>query len=67
MFQGTTLTRLKIEPAAGGMAHFVQVRVAGKLDHGWGSTHEDEGVVTRRWQVVSDHVLADEALTVLPT
>lgn len=65
-FKHGTLTRLKHEPAAGGMSHFVQVWVACKLDHGWGSTHEDEGVITGGWQVVSHHVLTDEALTVVP-
>lgn len=57
---------LKSEPAAGGVSHFIQVRVAGELDHGRGSAHEDEGVVAGWGQVVSHHVLTDEALTVLP-
>ena len=48
------------------MAHFVQVWVAGELHHGWGSTHQDQGVLTGAGQVVSDHVLTDEAFTVVP-
>ena len=48
------------------MAHFVQVWVAGELHHGWGSAHQDQGVLTGAGQVVSDHVLTDEAFTVVP-
>lgn len=66
MVQAGTFQCLKSEPAAGGVAHFIQVWVAGKLDHGWRSTHKDEGVIAGGWQVVSHHVLADEALTILP-
>lgn len=65
-FRMEQLRFLEGESAAGGVAHFVQVWVAGKLDHGWRSAHEDEGVVAGGRQVVSDHVLADEALTVVP-
>lgn len=57
---------LEGEPAAVVVADFVQVWVAGELDHGRRSAHEDEGVVAGRRQVVPDHVLADEALAVLP-
>lgn len=58
--------RLEGEPAVVGVAHFVQVGVAGKLDHGWRSTHQDERVITRRGQMVPHHVFIDEALAVLP-
>lgn len=58
--------RLEGEPAAAGVAHAVQVGVAGELDHGRGSAHQDEGVVAGGRQVFPHHVLADEALAVLP-
>lgn len=58
--------RLEGEPAAVGMADFVQIRVAGELDHWWRSTHDDEGVFTGRWQVFAHHVFIDETLAVLP-
>lgn len=48
------------------MADFVQIGVAGELDHGRGSTHQDEAVITGWRQVFPHHVLIDEALTVLP-
>lgn len=51
---------------AAGVAHPVQVGVAGKLDHGRRATHQDQGVLAGRGQVVPHHVLADEALAVLP-
>lgn len=57
---------LEDEPAAAGMADFVQIWVAGELDHGWRSAHQDERVVAGWRQVFPHHVLADEALTVLP-
>lgn len=57
---------LKGEPPAAGMAHFVQVGVTGKLDHGRRSAQEDESVVSRGWKVVPHHVFTDEALAVLP-
>lgn len=57
---------LEGEPAAAGVAHFVQVGVAGELDHGRRSAHEDEAVVGRGWEVIPHHVLVDEALAVLP-
>lgn len=58
--------RLEGESVAAGVAHAVQVGVAGKLDHGRRSTHQDEGVLTRGRQVVPHHVLTDEALAVVP-
>lgn len=57
---------LEVEPAAAGVADFVQVGVAGKLNHRRGSTHQDESVVTGRRQVVPHHVFTDKALAVLP-
>lgn len=48
------------------MAHFVQVWVASKLHHGRGSAHQNQGVFTGGGQVVTDHVLVDEAFTVFP-
>lgn len=48
------------------MSHFVQVGVAGELDHGRGAAHQDEGVVAGGRQVLSDHAFTDEALAVLP-
>lgn len=58
--------RLEGKPAAVGVADFVQIRVAGELDHWWRSAHEDEAVVAGRWQMIPNHVFIDEALTVLP-
>ncbi len=58
--------RLEGEPAAVGVAYFVQVGVAGELDHRRRSAHQDEGVVTGRRQVFPHHVFIDEALAVLP-
>lgn len=58
--------RLEGEPAAAGVAHFVQVGVAGELDHWRRATHQDEGVVAGGRQVFPHHVLTDEALAVLP-
>lgn len=58
--------RLEGEPAAAGVTHFVQVGVAGELDHRRRAAHEDEGVVAGGRQVFPHHVLADEALAVLP-
>lgn len=58
--------RLEGKPPAVGVADFVQVGVAGKLDHWRRSTHQDESVVTWRWQVFPHHVFIDEALAVLP-
>lgn len=58
--------RLEGEPAAVGVADFVQVGDAGELDHRWRSAHEDERVVAGRWQVVPHHVFTDEPLAVLP-
>lgn len=48
------------------MADFVQVGVAGELDHRWRSTHDDERVIAGGRQVVPHHVLVDEPLAVLP-
>lgn len=59
-------TCLEGEPAAFGVAHFVQVGVTGELDHGRWSTHEDESVVAGGRQMVPHHVFTDEALAVLP-
>lgn len=58
--------RLEGEPLADGVADFVQIGVAGELDHRRRSTHQDEGVVAGRRQVFPHHVFADEALAVLP-
>ena len=58
--------RLEGEPAILGVADLVQVGVAGELDHGGGAAHEHQGVVSGRGEVLADHVLADEAFTVLP-
>lgn len=58
--------RLEDKSAAGGVADFIQVGVAGELDHWWRPTHQDECVIAGRGQVLSHHVLTDEALTVLP-
>lgn len=60
------MRRLEGEPAAAGVTHFVQVGVAGKLDHGGRSTHHDEGLVTWGGQVFPHHIFIDEALAVLP-
>lgn len=57
---------LEDKAPAGGMAHFVQVGVAGKLDHGWRTTHEDECVFIGGRKAVKHHMLTDEALAVLP-
>lgn len=57
---------LEDEAPAEGMAHFVQVGIAGKLDHGWRTTHKDERVVTRGREAVLHHLLTDEPLAVLP-
>lgn len=57
---------LKDKAPARGMAHFVQVGVAGKLDHGWRTTHEDECVISWGRKVVPHHLLTDEPLAVLP-
>lgn len=57
---------LEDEAPAGGVAHFVQVGVASKLDHGWRTTHQDECVVSRGRKAVTHHVLTDEPLAVLP-
>lgn len=54
------------EAAALGVTHFVQVWVAGELDHGRGAAHQDEGVVSGRGEVLPDHLFTDEALTVRP-
>lgn len=62
-----TAPQLKGEPAAAGVTHAVQVGVAGELDHGRGSAHQDEGVVAGGRQVFPHHVLADEALAVFPS
>lgn len=48
------------------MADFVQVWVAGELDHRWRSTHQDESVVTGRRKAFPHHVFTDEASAVLP-
>lgn len=58
--------RLEGESSLGAVTHFVQVWVTGELDHRWGATHEDEGVVTRGGQVLPHHVLVNEAFAVLP-
>lgn len=60
------LARLEGEPAAAGVAHLVQVGVAGELDHGGRAAHQDERVVAGGRQVIPHHVFADEALAVLP-
>lgn len=57
---------LEGEPAVGGVADFVQVGVAGELDHRRRSAHQDEGVVAGRGEVFPHHVFIDEALAVLP-
>ncbi len=57
---------LEGEPAAAGVANFVQVGVAGELDHRRRPAHEDERVVTGRRQVFPHHFLIDEAFAVLP-
>lgn len=59
-------SRLEGEPAAVGVADFVQVGVAGELDHGRRPAHQDEGVVIGGGQVFPHHVFTDEALAVLP-
>lgn len=50
----------------GGVAEFVQVRHAGKVDHGWRATHEDEGILTGRGQVLLDHLITHEPLAEAP-
>lgn len=62
----STTGRLESEPTALGVADLVQVGVAGELDHGRRSAHQHQGVVAGRRQTFPHHVLADEALTVLP-
>lgn len=57
---------LEGEAAAAGVTHFVQIGVAGKLDHRRRPTHEDEGVVAGRRQMFPHHVLVYEATAVLP-
>ena len=48
------------------VAQFVQIRVAGKLDHWRWSTHQHQDIISRRWQMILDHSLTYEAFTVLP-
>lgn len=57
---------LEDETPAIRMANFVQVGIAGKLDHGWRTAHEDKCVIARGRKLVAHHLLADEALAVLP-
>lgn len=57
---------LEGEPALAGVADFVQVGVAGELDHRRRSAHQDDAVVARGRQVLPHHVFTDEALAVLP-
>lgn len=60
-------TLLEGEAPVNGMARLVQAGVAGKLDHGRRSTHENDCVISRWRKVVLHHVLTDEALAVRPT
>lgn len=64
-FTGETL--LEGEAPVNGMAHLVQAGVAGELNHGRRSAHENECVISGWRKVVLHHVLTDEALAVLPT
>lgn len=57
---------LEREPHVLGVAQFVQVGNAGILDHWWRSTHEDQNIILRWGQVVSDHILAHKSLAVFP-
>lgn len=48
------------------VSQLVKVGGAGKVDHGWGATHEHD-VVSRRWEeVILDNVGRNEAHAVLP-
>lgn len=58
--------RLEGEPAATGVANFVQVGVAGELDHRWRPAHQDERVVAGRRQMFPHHVFIDETLAIFP-
>lgn len=49
-----------------GIAKFVQVGLARKLDHGWWPTHENERLAAGGREVGFNHVCSDEARTVLP-
>lgn len=48
------------------VSQLVEVGGTGKVDHGWGATHEHE-VVSRRWEeMILDHFSRNKAHAVLP-
>jgi len=49
-----------------GVVQLDQVGETGKVDHGWGAAHQDEGVIARGRKVGLDHLIVDEAAAVLP-
>mmetsp|Transcript_57502 Transcript_57502/g.115194 ORF Transcript_57502/g.115194 Transcript_57502/m.115194 type:complete len:314 (+) Transcript_57502:98-1039(+) len=48
------------------VAEFLKVLLAGELDHGRGSAHEDHGLIGRGGEALFDHLRRDEASLVLP-
>lgn len=57
---------LEGEPHVLGVAQFVQIGNASILDHRRRSTHEDQNIILRWGQVVSDHLLVHKSLAVVP-
>ena len=61
-----SMQRLEVDAGLLWVAVLAQVGQAGKLDHGWGPTHDGDGGLSIGEQVFPHHILAHEAGAILP-